>query len=402
MRSLLLVLLYVVGLLVAVLANDNAVTISTKMTTDYSSMALSHHEAAARRLLRLEETTDSEERANLPSSSLYIRFTEWINSLNTKVIGMSKKVINSIQARYWLWTKQSADVIFKRLKLDTGLDNILANPNFHVWTGYVNLFNRKNPNDKVSMVEVITKVYGDRALAKELVISMQPSKHLPVAADLAMEQHELWKKAGKSANDIFFLLKLGEEEGNVLMRPEMQTLYLYVFTLTMEDMRAMDQLASVLMANYGVDDLFKMFETATLQHKPKWFTNVPKLEAGVKMRQDFNSFFKATEVNDIFTGSKLTEYMTAIEKHNAKILDDGISFVVPFFGSYNEKELLTAVMTARATSDTNKIAQKFLDGLFGQWIRENRYRVYVKDTESNEVSDLYDMFYSANIKAMSF
>ncbi|KAG2948412.1 hypothetical protein PC117_g6066 [Phytophthora cactorum] len=181
------------------LANGDALEKTTEANTISSYQLLvptpfsAKYETHATRFLR---ANDDEERVLpilAPSVSL---FTNWVKA-------MGLKVTDSVRARYWLWRKQSIEGLFKQLKLDGGLNKILANPKFNTWATYVNLYNKKNPGKEVTMAGILTNTYGDLALSRMLEVALNVGNQRKMAAVLAQQQRQGWQSAGKSADDVF-------------------------------------------------------------------------------------------------------------------------------------------------------------------------------------------------------
>ncbi|EEY55243.1 secreted RxLR effector peptide protein, putative [Phytophthora infestans T30-4] len=123
------------------------------------------------------------------------------------------KLSDKVRARYWLWRGKSSEDVFKRLKLDGGLEKLMENPKFFSWMTYINMYNKKNPDKKMAMTDVLTKTYGDLALSRMLdsVLNARRSsqksrKLMKVAATLALQQRQGWERTGKSTDEIFAFL----------------------------------------------------------------------------------------------------------------------------------------------------------------------------------------------------
>ena len=107
------------GLIAAVVAGNKALKDSQWTTSDSSLTSVQHEDSTT----FFEETTDSEERGGIPPVPS-VMFSDFIKSF---IVSFK----NNVKARYWLWTKQTAEGIYKRHQLDDNVESILANPKFY-------------------------------------------------------------------------------------------------------------------------------------------------------------------------------------------------------------------------------------------------------------------------------
>jgi hypothetical protein len=84
---------------------------------------------------------------------------------NSKTMG---EILSSAQTNAWLRGKKPTDDVFKILKLDQSVDDVLTNPAFATWKSYVDTFNKQNPGKETSIIKTFTASYGDEKLSKML------------------------------------------------------------------------------------------------------------------------------------------------------------------------------------------------------------------------------------------
>ncbi|KAE9001149.1 hypothetical protein PR003_g15859 [Phytophthora rubi] len=90
----------------------------------------------------------------LPGKS---KFVKWLNpSTESKLSSVDKR-----QIKKWIKNKTSMDDVFKRLELDSGMEKNLSNTKLDTYAAYVDRFKKKNPDNKVSLIDMFTKTYGD-------------------------------------------------------------------------------------------------------------------------------------------------------------------------------------------------------------------------------------------------
>ncbi|KAH7465628.1 RxLR effector protein PSR2 [Phytophthora ramorum] len=130
-------------------------------------------------------------------------------------------IINeSAKLKWWLATRKSATQVFKLLKIDDAINDVLTNSNMNVLAKYISMYNNKNPSNQVSMVGVLSTRYGGEAAVARMLVSAKKSEattHL--ATKLQAEQVAGWLKSEKSADDVFRILMLDDAGAYPLSSP---------------------------------------------------------------------------------------------------------------------------------------------------------------------------------------
>ncbi|KAG3063214.1 hypothetical protein PI125_g24386 [Phytophthora idaei] len=198
----------------AVSTTADANVISSGFLVD--SPSGSYHDSPAARMLRSYRTQDKEERAvSAPTAS---KFAEWL--LSPKVAGAKKlNLADNVRVKKWMYKQKTSDYVFKKLKLDVGLDKVLTNPKLHLYAAYVDLFNKQNPTKKVSILDMFTKTYGDDAVIKLLELGTKDATIMTFTSRLRTELASSWVTSGKSAEEIFTLLTLDKTGYKIFTTP---------------------------------------------------------------------------------------------------------------------------------------------------------------------------------------
>ncbi|KAG3016376.1 hypothetical protein PC128_g6986 [Phytophthora cactorum] len=354
------------------LANGDALEKTTEANTISSYQLLvptpfsAKYETHATRFLR---ANDDEERVLpilAPSVSL---FTNWVKA-------MGLKVTDSVRARYWLWRKQSIEGLFKQLKLDGGLNKILANPKFNTWATYVNLYNKKNPGKEVTMAGILTNTYGDLALSRMLEVALNVGSQRKMAAVLAQQQRQGWQSAGKSADDVFVLLKLEQAGGDLFVSPQLNTWYNYVTMLSKNDAKA--TMASVLRAHYSDEALSKIFQEANPRVSRMRFVRM-WLETAVaknrpKKTPSPDEYFKLLKldagVDKLLANPKLETGISYVSKFNAKNPGQETTTIQTLTKFYDDIELAKVLEAAKKLPQTEKIATELQTAQINVWVKK--------------------------------
>ncbi|KAL4163924.1 hypothetical protein KRP22_004551 [Phytophthora ramorum] len=135
----------------------------------------------------------------------------------------TKRLAESLQAQQlksWKEAGLSVDDVFRRLSLNTGLDDILANPLFFTFNKYLVDFNTWNPGKSTTMVETLTRHYGGLSVREMLEAAMKVDDTKAMATRLQAQEIDLWKDMGLDAEFVFRrLLRLDRTSGNLFENP---------------------------------------------------------------------------------------------------------------------------------------------------------------------------------------
>nr|BAP68907.1 RxLR effector candidate protein [Hyaloperonospora arabidopsidis Emoy2] len=300
MRHLGVLLLYELAVLARLLtkADDVAVTeavTSTKMIGDTASSTATHSNVAIGRFRRLDET---EERA-LPVPSSVIQQSvpptgmaligSWYKSLGPTIkssfasfadykpgpsmVGhffgaLLPKLKNSIDAHVWLHNGETADSIFKKLRLDAGLDKVAYSPRFYTWVEFVKLLIEHKGAEKWSIARVVSETYSDVELART-IDAAKTREDRRLAKYLKAGQTSYWLHPKKTGPEVYTLLGLQDKKGkeNIFNLPEFYRWYEYVTKEYQGDSAV--RVVEVLAEHYSMRELGHLFNTAKPRGKLK-------------------------------------------------------------------------------------------------------------------------------------
>ncbi|KAE9064907.1 hypothetical protein PF007_g29031, partial [Phytophthora fragariae] len=156
------------------------------------------------------------------------------------------------------WMPQSADEVFKLLKLNTGGSNLFNYPRLSSWVSYVTKLEGKQADEQ--MYTVLRAAYGDDELATILAASKQFALG-DVAKRLEEVQHKVGLIEGKTAQRFFTNLKLNTQGDKLFESPALHSWVDYVTKLSPKN--ADELMLSTLKAGYKDDVILaKMFLAA--------------------------------------------------------------------------------------------------------------------------------------------
>ncbi|EGZ15124.1 hypothetical protein PHYSODRAFT_333395 [Phytophthora sojae] len=292
--------------------------------------------------------------------------TKWVKSLGSKIT-------DSVHARYWLWRKQSTDDIFKKLKLDGGLDAMFSSPKLKTLSTYVDLVNKKNPDKKVSMAGIISKSYGDLALANKIEYVLNYPSQKRMAARLSLQQRENWKAEGKTAEQDFTMMKLDKAGDDLFQTPQLNSWFKYVMYAEKDANSAM---MSVLVSRYGDDGLAKIFLNAQPRNRRMRWVSL-KLETAmgnewVRMGYTSEDLFKLLkldeDVNKVLTNQALVTWIDFLGRYNAKNPEQKTTLIQTFTKFFGDEPLARMLASAKNVPSTEKMATRLQQAQFNQWL----------------------------------
>ncbi|OWZ09238.1 RxLR effector protein, partial [Phytophthora megakarya] len=162
--------------------------------------------------------------------------------------------LQKAQRTNWSADKKSVDDVFKLLKLDEPGENVFKNPLFDSWVQYANSI--ETNADKV-MFLALKANFGDEALAKMWIAS---KKNSSIARQIEQLQLDHWYSSGKTSDEIFELLKLNDEIGNLLQSP---TFYTWVsFVMKSNKQSPYDTIFAKLSTRYSEENLAELIAAA--------------------------------------------------------------------------------------------------------------------------------------------
>ncbi|OWZ04025.1 hypothetical protein PHMEG_00024149, partial [Phytophthora megakarya] len=274
-----------------------------------------------------------------------------------------------VQLKNWLNSKKSSDDVFKLLLLheEEGI-NLLKNSALPVWESYVRML-KKNP-DEILLNELKMR-NTDSEVAKLLVVAKQDYS-IATARRLEEVMQNKWINEGKSAADVFNILKL-EKEGNLVFdSPIWRTWSSYVTRLVKEDPE--EPMYLVLKAQYGEKHLKGMIEKAKQNSGTKAIADKMQEESWLiegKTADDIFKLLKLDEKGDKFFESPMLRtwlsYVTKLGKREEKLNEYAtIVYLEDRFGSQDLARILNPT-----TPQTKEIVIKLRQLQFNQWMAEH-------------------------------
>ncbi|KAH7487633.1 RxLR effector protein [Phytophthora ramorum] len=134
--------------------------------------------------------------------------------------------LEEVQLKNWQSGGKTPGGIFKLLKLDKEGDDILASPVLNTWSSYLASLNKGNPDELMFMK--LQEQYGEAGLTSMIAKAKTSASTQSIAVKL---QEEIWRSQGKTAEDVFMLLKLRKSGVNIVDAAGLSTWVSYVTKL---------------------------------------------------------------------------------------------------------------------------------------------------------------------------
>ncbi|KAE9297184.1 hypothetical protein PF001_g16521 [Phytophthora fragariae] len=113
----------------------------------------------------------------------------------------------------WLGNPDHPANMFKRLKLNEAGDDLLSNPMLSIWTQYMEAFNMEYSFAKTTMLQTLTKSYGEEKLATMIQAATKVDETKDFAKNLQTSQFNQWMAEAKTPDDIYTkVLKLNSND----------------------------------------------------------------------------------------------------------------------------------------------------------------------------------------------
>ncbi|OWZ08908.1 RxLR effector protein [Phytophthora megakarya] len=147
------------------------------------------------------------------------------------------------------------------LKASDAMD-AMTSPKLNFFTRYMLHFNDKFPDDKITMIGVLTRRYGDDVVTRTLVNLKSKEDTMVFAKKLWADQQSSWLNSGKTIDDVFKILKLNDDVFWLFTAKKVQALDDYV-KLYNRQKGGHEALVTALSKGYGGDsELVKVLEAS--------------------------------------------------------------------------------------------------------------------------------------------
>ncbi|ETM41238.1 hypothetical protein PPTG_19277 [Phytophthora nicotianae INRA-310] len=118
----------------------------------------------------------------------------------------------------WGNSKKTPDAVLDEMRIDKMNIPLLENSLFTTWAKYVSIFNAKYPNEKRTMIVILTRKFGDQYITHILYKAKSIDTTKTMATQLESAQLTMWRSNDKSVDDVFDLLWLRRRDHDFCSR----------------------------------------------------------------------------------------------------------------------------------------------------------------------------------------
>ncbi|KAG7387331.1 hypothetical protein PHYPSEUDO_014425 [Phytophthora pseudosyringae] len=202
----------------------------------------------------------------IPTLKKYFRDGELLRMTESaKTVAGSKSIATKVEdgmVQFWLSSRKTPDDVFVELGLSTTTKSRLDDLFVAVWIKYVDAYSVRYPDTKTTMIETFTRNFDDVRVAKMIIAAKAEDATNTLATKLESAQLEMWRGSGKSADDVFELLKLYQTQSDFSHNPLLNTWVSYMNAIVTENPSKAPSLLSTLEARFSDRPLIQILEAA--------------------------------------------------------------------------------------------------------------------------------------------
>ncbi|KAF4044981.1 hypothetical protein GN244_ATG02688 [Phytophthora infestans] len=169
------------------------------------------------------------------------------------VPGSAARSFQTALFNQWLQRNIDPEMLLKNLRLDRGMEDVLADTNLVTLSTYIPVYNARNPNRKTSLIGTLSAHYGDKEVVNALYINRDDSRIDSLVVNLQRKQLAWWLENEKSADDVFSLLKIESDDFSPTKGQTLAALGEFVALLNAINPQHQTNVFAVLQNRFGGD-----------------------------------------------------------------------------------------------------------------------------------------------------
>eukprot|EP00644_Phytophthora_capsici_P011641 jgi/Phyca11/123341/e_gw1.50.123.1 len=123
----------------------------------------------------------------------------------TEAMGMK---LEDAFVQFWIHRKETPGNVLVGLGLKKSMETLLESPLLSILTKYTEVYNVNYAAKKTTVIETLTRTFGDDKVARMLLAGRTESTTTKIAKQFQTDQLEMWLSSGQSVDDVYKLLKL--------------------------------------------------------------------------------------------------------------------------------------------------------------------------------------------------
>ncbi|EGZ07892.1 hypothetical protein PHYSODRAFT_377957, partial [Phytophthora sojae] len=281
--------------------------------------------------------------------------------------------LEEAQANNWLSRGQTADYVFRVLKVDKEKYGIMRSPHLSTWVSYVEK-TKGNPY-QLLLEKMKAQRLSDAAIANMLVGAKQDPATSSIAKKGESALFESWKS--QSADDIFKLLKLDDDQGGNLFTGFLPCLSTWVSYVTkLEGKQADKRMYSILRATYGDDEIARILVVSKKRFMGDVAARLEEVQQKVWLSEGktakgvFVTLKLNTQGDKLFKSPALSTWVNYVTKLSPKKADEVILSTLKT--SYADDAQAKIFVAAKGSSGTKVMAGQLERAQIKDWLRNDQ------------------------------
>ncbi|KAL3663749.1 hypothetical protein V7S43_011164 [Phytophthora oleae] len=277
------------------------------------------------------------------------------------------------QIRGWKASGKTPNDVFSLLNLQNAGDNVLTSSQFAYWNSYLRLFN-KEQHERASVFSILMSRYGDRGISRVVEAALKTKSSSTVAKRLQAEQFQRWMASGKSADDVFVMLRLHvDRDGEKLLdSPLLSTFTKFTNTFNKQNPDKQTTVISVLVNHYGDDRIAKILGRVPGLSKLSTDLEMALLRHWLSGKMDPSDVFKTLRLDkageSLLSRPLFTMFTKFTDFYHAKNPSKVLSTYTIVRAYYGDDQVARMIMRAETKPSSAGAAKRMEAVLFHEWM----------------------------------
>ncbi|KAG3096803.1 hypothetical protein PI125_g15884 [Phytophthora idaei] len=294
------------------------------------------------------------------------------------------KLLDSAKLNAYLREKKTGVEVLNSLKLGDDVADALKNSKLGSLNKYIAMLNEKTPDKTITLIGTLSAPYRDDAVAKALVSAERRIDSAPQlavhAAQLRSQQLNAWLDNGKSVDDVFKLLKLGDDGYQALASRKLTVLDDYIVKFNRENPGHETTLLKTLTKGFGGEGALVPI-LAAAKHDMHTVTKAKELEKGLLRKWRHENLEPASvmkllklddDVNGVLKSRNLWTFEKYIAEFNKKNPENQVTLLGALTSKY-EGDVTRAIVSGLKNENTaaERVAARLQKEQLEGWLKRD-------------------------------
>ncbi|KAI9984904.1 hypothetical protein PInf_006458 [Phytophthora infestans] len=216
---------------------------------------------------------------------------------NGKATAETKTVANKVDSAlfdFWLSKRETPDKVMDAFKHGSTAQAFLGSSRWKEWERYLSVYNARYPEKKTTVIETLTRKYGDAQLLDTLITASSKGETKTLAAKLQAQQFDRWMSLKESPLDVYNRLRPSYGDRSFFDEPQLNVWVSYMNVFVDKNPSKVDKMFLELGDTFGNMHLFRVLGEA------KKFPNMESTTAKLQMEKASTLFASGKSPEDIF------------------------------------------------------------------------------------------------------